>query len=185
MQLGLEDEGFRARLGDANAQGGSLGVPQECLRLSVRAGESIAIGDVRTWSIEEARTEANRLRVLVDSGTDPREQRREKANAVATKKTTEAARAIKVREAWDVYVEDRRQIWSDNHYHDHVRKAKAGGLPIKRGSRGRGVTIDGPLYPLMQLKLEELTAAVIQAWAAQEAKRRPTRCGLQSVPAGW
>lgn len=136
------------------------------------------IGDVRTWTIEDARTEANRLRVLVDNGTDPREQRREQANAAVVKKATEAARAIKVREAWDAYVEERRQIWSDNHYQDHIRKAKAGGLPAKRGSRGRGVTVDGPLYPLMQLKLEELTAAVIQAWAAQEAKRRPTSARL-------
>src|SRR4051812_31398076 len=31
------------------------------------------IGDVRSWSIEKARSEANRLRVLVDGGHDPRE----------------------------------------------------------------------------------------------------------------
>src|SRR6218665_3955776 len=30
------------------------------------------IGDVRSWSIEAARAEANRLRVLVDKGADPR-----------------------------------------------------------------------------------------------------------------
>ena len=31
------------------------------------------IGDVRSWSIEQARNEANRLRVVLDAGTDPRE----------------------------------------------------------------------------------------------------------------
>ena len=35
------------------------------------------IGDVRAWSIEAARTEANRLRVMFDSGTDPREVERQ------------------------------------------------------------------------------------------------------------
>ena len=30
------------------------------------------IGDVRSWSIEAARAEANRQRVLIDKGTDPR-----------------------------------------------------------------------------------------------------------------
>ncbi len=136
------------------------------------------IGDVRTWSIEEARTEANRLRVLVDSGKDPRELRREQQTAALARKAAENAQAIIVQDAWDVYIEERRHLWSDSHYQDHIRKTKAGGVPIKRGSRGRGVTIDGPLFPLMRLRLEELTAAVIQTWAAQEAKRRPTSARL-------
>lgn len=44
------------------------------------------IGCVRSWSIEEARTGANRLRVLVDSGTNPRELRREQEAAAAARK---------------------------------------------------------------------------------------------------
>ena len=39
------------------------------------------IGDVRAWTIEQARAEANRLRVLLDSGHDPRELEREAAAA--------------------------------------------------------------------------------------------------------
>lgn len=136
------------------------------------------IGDVRSWSIESARIEANRLQVLVDGGKDPRDLRRAEEAAAAARKAAEKAQAVTVREAWDTYVEERRHLWSDNHYHDHIRKAKAGGVPVKRGSRGRGVTIDGPLFPLMQLKLDELTAAAIQAWAAQEAKRRATSARL-------
>ncbi|MDD0838257.1 Arm DNA-binding domain-containing protein [Curvibacter sp. HBC61] len=31
------------------------------------------IGDVRSWTIEAARAEANRLRVELDGGNDPRE----------------------------------------------------------------------------------------------------------------
>jgi integrase len=136
------------------------------------------IGDVRTWTIENARAEANRLRVLVDSGTDPREVRREQQAAATARRTAEKAQAITVRDAWNVYVEERRHLWSEKHYNDHVQKVKAGGVPIKRGSRGRGVTVDGPLVPLMHLKLAELTAGVIQTWAAQEAKRRPASARL-------
>jgi integrase len=45
------------------------------------------IGDVRSWGIEQARAEANRLRVALDGGIDPREQdlkkRQEKASSDA------------------------------------------------------------------------------------------------------
>jgi hypothetical protein len=34
------------------------------------------IGDVKMWSIEQARAEARRLAVMLDSGTDPRELER-------------------------------------------------------------------------------------------------------------
>jgi hypothetical protein len=39
------------------------------------------IGDIRTWTIESAREHANRLRVTLDMGVDPRElERQQKAN---------------------------------------------------------------------------------------------------------
>ena len=42
-----------------------------------------SIGDVRAWTIKAAREEANRLRVTLDTGTDPREVEREKRAAKA------------------------------------------------------------------------------------------------------
>jgi integrase len=138
----------------------------------------LTIGDVRAWSIEEARAEANRLRVLIDSGTDPRALRREQEAAAMARKAAEEARSVTVREAWDIYLEERRHLWSKNTYDDHVRKATAGGKQVTRGSRGRGVTIDGPLVPMMKLKLEELTSSVILSWAGPEGKRRPTSARL-------
>lgn len=51
------------------------------------------IGDTRAWNLDDARAEANRLQVLVESGTDPRELEREKAEAkVAAKVAAEAAK---------------------------------------------------------------------------------------------
>ncbi len=41
------------------------------------------IGDVRAWSLDEARTEARRLQILIDQGTDPRELDRNKAEEKA------------------------------------------------------------------------------------------------------
>lgn len=136
------------------------------------------IGDVRAWSIEAARAEANRLRVLVDNGTDPRELERQQNAVKAASKAAETANAMTVGEAWEAYLAARKARWGARHYADHVAKAKAGGTKATRGTRGRGETIAGPLHPLMALKLRDLSPAVIGAWAAQEAATRPTAARL-------
>jgi integrase len=132
------------------------------------------IGDVRAWTIEAARVEANRQRMLIDTGTDPRELERKQHAERAAKAQAEAAQAVTVDQAWAVYVEARKDRWSEHHYRDHIRRAKAGGEEAKRGTRGRGKTIAGPLYALMELKLTELTPAAISLWAAKETKTRET-----------
>ena len=51
------------------------------------------IGDVRTWSLEEARLESRRLQILIDQGTDPRElDRKQSDDKAAAKKASETAR---------------------------------------------------------------------------------------------
>jgi integrase len=132
------------------------------------------IGDVRSWTIEAARAEANRQRTLIDTGTDPRELEREQQAERAARVDAEAAQAVTVGEAWAVYVEARKDRWGHHHHQDHIRRAKAGGVEALRGTRGRGKTVAGPLYPLMAVKLSELTPTVISAWAAKETKTRET-----------
>ncbi|MFZ2388023.1 MAG: integrase family protein [Polaromonas sp.] len=136
------------------------------------------IGDVRAWSIEAARNEANRLRVTLDAGTDPREVERQQQADKAIKASAAAAHAVTVGEAWTAYLEARRPQWGERHYQDHETLSKAGGEIAKRGTRGRGVTIAGPIYPLLVLSLRELDAPTIEAWAAREAKTRPTPARL-------
>lgn len=51
----------------------------------------------------------------------------------------------------------------------------AGGEPFKRGT---GTTQAGPLASLMALPLRDVTAPAIEAWAAREAKTRPTSARL-------
>lgn len=136
------------------------------------------IGDVRTWSIDEARAEANRQRVLIDKGDDPRELERKATEAREAQAVTDAAHARRVSEVWAEYIEARRPRWGELHLRDHIVKAKAGGESAKRGTRGRGKTVDGPLYPLMELRLADLTPAALSEWAERETLTRPTATRL-------
>jgi integrase len=130
------------------------------------------------WSIEDARIEANRLRVLLDQGTDPRELDKQQLAAAQAKKVAEAAAEVTVGDAWATYLTDRQPYWSELHYRDHVLKASLGGEPTSRGSRGTGTTQPGPLAALMPMKLKDLTAETVAQWAAWEAKSRPTSARL-------
>ena len=138
----------------------------------------ITIGTAAEWSLEAARARARTLKMMVDSGTDPREVDRQQQAAHAAQKIAAAAQAVTVGEVWAAYVEERRAHWGALHAADHERLARAGGAAANRGTRGRGVTIAGPLQPLMAMRLQDLTAPVIEAWAAEQAKTRPTPARL-------
>jgi len=136
------------------------------------------IGTAADWSLDAARTKAQGLKMMVDAGTDPREVEREQHAAQVASKAAAAARAVTVGEVWAVYLESRRPHWGERHHADHFKLVQAGGIPAKRGTRGRGVTVAGPLFPLVGLPLCDLTAPVIEAWAAHEGKTRPTAARL-------
>ena len=145
----------------------------------------LSIGTAADWPLEKARGEAQRLKVLVDSGTDPRELERqqqaaqaaERAAAVAKVKADKVA-AVTVGEVWADYLEKRRPFWGDLHYRDHIDKAKAGGLPSGRRGGGKQLTKPGPLAALMPLALKDLDQATIERWAAEEGKTRPSSARL-------
>lgn len=134
----------------------------------------LSIGDVRVWTLAAARAEATRLTLLVDSGTDPREQKRQHEAEQAAQAAALAAQDVTVGEAWAAYLADRRPHWGERHYSDHEALARAGGQSAVRGTRGRGVTVAGPLHPLMSQPLRELTTPAIEAWAQREGQTRPT-----------
>jgi len=125
------------------------------------------IGTAADWSLDAARTKAQGLKMMVDAGTDPREVEREQQAAQVASKAAAAANAVTVGEVWSVYLEARRPHWGVRHHADHGRLVQPGGVPAKRGTKGRGVTVAGPLHPLMALPLSDLTAPVIDAWAAR------------------
>lgn len=145
----------------------------------------MTIGTAADWPIEKARGEAQRLKVLVDSGTDPRELERQQQAAQAADKAAAAAKAeadkvaaVTVGEVWADYIEKRRPFWGELHYRDHIDKAKAGGLPSGRRGGGKQLTKPGPLAALMPLALKDLDQATIERWAADEGKTRPSSARL-------
>ena len=145
------------------------------------------IGDPEAWAIEAARAEANRLRVLVDQKTDPRDLERQQAEQAARAKAeaqaqadaaavAELAQTLTVGTVWATYVAERRPHWGERNYADHLSITHEGGKARKRLSGV--VTKPGPLAPIMAMRLVDLDAKAVEAWAAAEAKDRPARVRL-------
>jgi integrase len=151
---------------------------------------SRTLGGFPLMPIEDAKAKARELAKTVKTDKqDPRELERQQEAAAAAKVEADrveaaasvaaaSAHAVTVGDAWTVYLAERKPRWGDLHYKDHIKLARAGGVPCKRGTDGRGVTIAMPLYPLMALTLRDLTAPVIEAWAAKEAQTRATSARL-------
>lgn len=131
----------------------------------------LTIGDARAWDLGRARTEASRLKTLIDDGKDPREVRVEQRVAHEARQVAKRKQDILVADVWREYLEASRDKWGDRHYRDHLNLSQVGGRPKRRGA---GETKAGPLAPLMTCKLSELSAAKVAGWLAFEAKDRPT-----------
>lgn len=132
------------------------------------------IGDVRAWRIDAARAEAFRYRVSMDSGNDPREIARQREEAKAAAALQSVKESVTVGDAWEVYLQARKPKWGVRHYADHEKLAQEGGKALNRGTRGTGQTKPGPIYPLLSMRLADLTPEAIEAWAAQQGQERKT-----------
>ncbi len=135
----------------------------------------VKIGDIRTYTIDSARQEARRLQGLIDKGIDPRLEKKERIAATRRKQAEAEWKEQTIGEIWGIYLEDRRDKWSERHYLDHVRAAQPGGEKVKRG---KGAKKPGPLAPLLELKLVDLTPEIISAWATNEATTRGTQARI-------
>jgi integrase len=133
------------------------------------------IGDAKAWELGKARTEASRLRGLVDNGIDPREHRAEQAVAHAARRVEARRRDVTFGEAWDEYVGARKDAWSKRHHSDHLKHAQEGGVSRKRG---KGLTQPGALAALRPLKLSEMHGERIAEWLIGQAEERPTVVAL-------
>ena len=159
----------------------------------------ITIGSLKDWSIDRARVEARRLQTLIDQNQDPREVA--KASIAAAEQTREVAAAdsrrqvITVRAAWDAYIAhqkdkmqhahiERGKRWGARHLADHENLAQAGGATKKRGN---GLTKPGVLYPLLQMRMGDITADTLKAWQRKEAETRANnaRQGFEMFRAFW
>jgi integrase len=176
-----EGNGLRVRVSPAGAK--TFVFEQRLRGRTIRR----AIGDVRAWSIEEARAEARRLSMMLDAGIDPRELERQQdaakiaeAERFAAQEAAAAAErtaaAMTVGEAWTRYIAERRPHWRERTYADHLRMAQEGGKDRKRMPGVK--TKPGPLAPFMSMRLVDLGGPAVEAWAKREAPARPARVRL-------
>lgn len=135
----------------------------------------VTIGDARAWDLGRARTEASRLKTLIDDGKDPREVRANLQVAHEARRAESRRQDVTFGEVWEEYVQARKPFWSERHYRDHVQHADQGGIPKKRAE---GLTRPGPLAALRPLRLPELTGKRIAEWLTTEAADRPTMSAL-------
>lgn len=158
--------GFRVRV---TANGAKSFVFESKLN---RGNIRITIGDVRAWTIEAARAESNKYRVMLDQGVDPRLKRTEDAAQSAAIATDKAARSLTVGELWPQYLAEgkpkRKDHWKPGYKEDLILMSLPGGMPKKRGA---GLTKPGPLYPLMGLTLDAVNEDALLTWFQQESLR--------------
>ncbi len=128
------------------------------------------IGPVETFDIEQARAEAKKLDALASQNISPAKVKREKAAAELAEEKEVKRGSVTFGTIWAEYVEANKSDWGQKHYRDHINFVQEPGLTCDRGRR---VTKAGCLYPLVSVKLGELTAAVIKRWLDNENKTRP------------
>ncbi len=137
----------------------------------------ITIGDVKVWTLDDARTEARRLQGLIDQGIDPRQEKAERIATTEAKR--EEARRIEspALEAWQTYIEARTTRWSPRTLLDHQRLTTIGGKTKTRGrKKGEGDTTQpGILLALLSQPLTKIDAPTVRAFLKDEAERRPTQ----------
>lgn len=134
------------------------------------------IGDVRAWTIERARVEANRLRVLVDAGQDPRELERQEEHERTTREAAAKTEAVTFGEGWIEYMArgkpKKKAAWKPRYLADMQKMASRGGEAKKRG---KGLTLPGPIAPLLDVRLKDITPRALRAWHSNEAVRGATQ----------
>lgn len=154
------------------------------------------IGDIPFNKVQELAYDLQHKFAL---GIDPRQEREEKGLAHAKVKEqmkTQADREkILVKDAWNDYIEYQKSLmplkgiakgkkWGERHLQDHLNMTQEGGTPHKRGKK---VAVQGVLYPLLQLKLAEVSPAVLKDWLNKERVTRANsaRQGFQMFRTFW
>jgi integrase len=139
----------------------------------------VTLGEPGAKSIDDARLEAARLRVLASEGKDPRELERQRAEEAAKAQAAAEAEAaqqerrqVTVGEVWPRYVAEgkpkRRDAWKPRYVADMAKMVAPGGEPKKRGE---GLIKPGHLAALMNKRLSEINEDVLAEWFKSESKR--------------
>jgi len=78
----------------------------------------ITLGCPPAWTIPNARAEANRLKVMVDQGIDPRAVAAEKKAQSDLQAAQKAAKKLLARDAWNAYMAAPHPQWGERHRTD-------------------------------------------------------------------
>jgi integrase len=134
----------------------------------------VTLGSPDAWTILDAREAANRFKVTVDQGVDPRVLAAEVRSASDAAVADREAKKVLARTAWNAYLRAPHPKWGKTHRQDHDIAAQEGGQAPKRG---KGLTKAGPLASLLAMLLGDITADVVAAWLKRESETRPTAAG--------
>ncbi|MES2384887.1 MAG: integrase family protein [Pseudomonadota bacterium] len=134
----------------------------------------MTLGSSADWTILDAREAANRFKVMVDQGVDPREVAAEAKVASQTADYEKEARRVIARTAWDEYLQSPHPKWGATHRRDHHIASQAGGQVPKRG---KALTKAGPLAGLLAYPLHEINSDAVAGWLKKESASRPTTAG--------
>ena len=128
----------------------------------------ITIGDVRTWEIDQARTEARRLRMSLDQGNDPR---LDKAKRLKCAEEKPAQRSPTFAEAVEEYVQLKRRVKDNLLLKERTQRDYLGMVakPKKFADGRHGVA--GYLFELAGMPIEEISADDIRRVHAGLIKR--------------
>lgn len=173
-------------------------VPQLAVRATWRGAKSyifesklkgktlrLTIGSVKTLLLDSktpagARQIARLYQGMIDSGRDPRQVKAElTASDVAAREEARRKDVIAL-DAWQAYIEERREHWSEKHIRDNEDAARQGGEKITRGRRPgmKAKREPGILRPVLLLPLSQITDETIKGWVKTNHGRRPVRTRL-------
>lgn len=134
----------------------------------------VTLGSTDVWTIGDARDAANRFKVTVDQGVDPRVVAAKARSAAQEASAEKVAEKVLARVAWEAYLKAPHPKWGATHRRDHEILAQEGGQKPKRG---KALTKPGPLASLLSEPLRDIDAATVSHWLQTESKTRPTAAG--------
>lgn len=131
----------------------------------------ITIGNIKNWSLDEARIEARKLQRECDQGKDPRRLKKEEE----TKNFENISRLEKEKitfiSVYNEYVEAKKVIWTEKTYYDALKLAKRSGQIKKVGV---GLTKECLFESLLDVPLVSINTARLSEWLENENKTRKT-----------
>lgn len=141
-------------------------------RQMIGKSKRVTIGAVHAWSIPEARQKAREMQREIDQGMNPAQLKAERKAAVKQADENRRSSSTTVGDAWAEYLlhgrPKRKEAFSTRYLNDLRVMSAPGGEKKKRGS---GETRPGPIYPLLELPLQNLNEDVLQQWVLEQSRR--------------